>query len=297
MASMSILIQFFPTNDNFIEWRLLDMKFLLPLPPHPHQYSTATAAKTERLCPVCINDKSHFLFTISLFKIVKCSKCGHIYVQNPEDDTSLGVYPDININKPRMRHIQITTFIKNNFSTIDTLDIAEIGTGYGQLAKLLEREIPCCNYTGYETGKSRYDICKENGINVINAPFVEKTDSYDVIVIDNVLEHVMQPVLLLQAVSSSLKRGGIAIIIVPNRNDLRRLFPKWKKRHYWIPHSHINYFSYADMIRIGTQTGLAIKNFDSSSLPRQTSFALKIKTLLDNFCIHIGGLYLYGRKR
>jgi 2-polyprenyl-3-methyl-5-hydroxy-6-metoxy-1,4-benzoquinol methylase len=195
-----------------------------------------------------------------------------------------------------MRHIQITAFIKNNFSTIDTLDIAEIGTGYGQLAKLLEREIPYCNYTGYETGKSRYDICKENGINVINAPFEEKSAAYNVIVIDNVLEHVMEPMILLQAVSSSLKSGGIAIIIVPNRNDLRRFLPRWKKCHYWIPHSHINYFSYADMIHIGTQTGLEIKNFDSLSLPPKTSLALKIKTLLDNFCIHIGGLYLYGRK-
>ena len=177
------------------------------------------------------------------------------------------------------------------------MDIAEIGTGYGQLAKLLESEIPHCNYTGYETGKSRYDFCKQNGINVINAPFCEKTDSYDVIIIDNVLEHVMHPMLLLQAVSSSLKRGGIVIILVPNRNDLRRFLPKWKKRHYWIPHSHINYFSYADIIRIGTKTGLEIKNFDSSSLPPQTSLVLKIKTLLDNFCIHIGGLYLYGEKR
>jgi hypothetical protein len=27
MASLSILIQFFPANDNFIEWRLFDMKY------------------------------------------------------------------------------------------------------------------------------------------------------------------------------------------------------------------------------------------------------------------------------
>lgn len=43
---------------------------------------------------------------------------------------------------------------------------------------------------------------------------------------DNVLEHIENPSLIFNMVSNSLKVCGIFIIIVPNKNDIRRFLPE-----------------------------------------------------------------------
>jgi hypothetical protein len=47
---------------------------------------------------------------------------------------------------------------------------------------------------------------------------------------------------------------------------------------------------------MASKAGLTLKNFSGFSLPFDSSLLLKIKTLLDNVSLHIGGLYLYAVK-
>jgi SAM-dependent methyltransferase len=247
-------------------------------------------------CPLCNSGASYHLVNLQDFEIVKCSICGFVYVRNPRADTSSGFKFNVDINKPHIRHMQIVQLIGGCFDNINDLDVVEIGSGYGHLAHLVKKGLPRANYTGFELSKQRAAFCLDNKINVINGPFVSQTESCDVVVMDNVLEHILDPMGLLYAAENSLRKGGIVIIIVPNRNDLRRFYPAWRKRHYWQPGCHINYFSFSDVLYMASKTGLTLRNFSSSSLPSHGSIFLKIKTLLDNVGLHIGGLYLYAAK-
>jgi SAM-dependent methyltransferase len=247
-------------------------------------------------CPVCENDVSRFLFSMRDFIVVRCRCCSHVYVKNPESDTSSDYNPQTDITKFKWRHVFIANLIKKLFSGYDTLELADIGSGYGHLAKVLEKECSGIKYYGFELSRERAGFSVSNGINVVNGYFSGPPNGYDIIVIDNVLEHVLEPKSLLRSAALSLKDGGIVIIIVPNRRDIRRFLPKWKKRHYWQPHCHINYFTCKDIISLASDSGLVVKNFDTASLPPGANFLLKVKTMLDNFGFHIGGLYMYAFK-
>jgi Zn ribbon nucleic-acid-binding protein len=128
------------------------------------------ASYIRQKCPLCGKEKdARILFVFSGLDVVKCRSCGMMYVRNPRFDTSM-LPEDADINrKPHFRHLQIVNLIKNYFRNYNNpLNIAEIGCGYGYLARILMSQNLNINYTGFELGKHRADFCVENGINVIN---------------------------------------------------------------------------------------------------------------------------------
>ena len=70
---------------------------------------------------------------------------------------------------------------------------------------------------------------------------------FDFILIDNVLEHVLNPKKFLSEISQLLRKDGKLLIIVPNRYDIRRISKKWSMKNFWIPHDHLSYFRKVDI--------------------------------------------------
>jgi SAM-dependent methyltransferase len=124
-----------------------------------------------------------------------------------------------------------------------------------------------------------------------------ETGSADGVIFDNVLEHVENPDALVRAAVASLRDGGVLVVIVPNLNDIRRLRRRWRERHHWQPHCHINYFSARDVNWLFARHGLKLRFFgfeaiggpgdDTSLLPR---------VLADSVGVHVLGLNCYGIK-
>ena len=63
------------------------------------------------------------------------------------------------------------------------------------------------------------------------------------------------------AAVAALRPGGLLIVIVPNVHDVRQLQPRWRNRHHWQPHCHINYFSADDLARLFERHGLRLRFF------------------------------------
>ena len=107
------------------------------------------------------------------------------------------------------------------------------------------------------------------------APLIRTGDAYDlldemiageercdVIVLQNVLEHVIEPIRLLRGISELLQPGGVAVIKVPN--DYSRLQKAALERGlidrpFWFgPPQHLHYFT-ADSLRVVCEAqGLAV---------------------------------------
>jgi SAM-dependent methyltransferase len=73
------------------------------------------------------------------------------------------------------------------------------------------------------------------------------TEKFDVIALQNVLEHVIDPENLLQRVGMSLKLGGVAVIQVPNDDTILQSAAletdRTDRRHWFLPPQHLNYFN------------------------------------------------------
>ena len=100
-----------------------------------------------------------------------------------------------------------------------------------------------------QSGLSKFG--QQHGVDIVHDFFTPETaPAADAIVIDNVLEHVIDPQRLLADAVATLRPGGLDVVIVPNRDDLRQLVPSWRDARHWIPPDHINYFSMSDVKRM-----------------------------------------------
>ncbi|WP_300665439.1 class I SAM-dependent methyltransferase [Fluviicola sp.] len=83
---------------------------------------------------------------------------------------------------------------------------------------------------------------------------IKKKEQYDVICILNVLEHVIDPVLILKQLRELVSAGGLLIILVPNDfSTLQKSLLADKKisREFWVKTpDHLNYFSKDSLIAL-----------------------------------------------
>jgi len=81
---------------------------------------------------------------------------------------------------------------------------------------------------------------------------------YDVVWLQNVLEHVLDPIALLTSLRQLVSPDGVAVVTVPNdcsvtqREAMKR---KHIKRAFWVaPPDHLSYFDYNSLKRIAIET-------------------------------------------
>lgn len=82
-------------------------------------------------------------------------------------------------------------------------------------------------------------------------------DSADLVIFCSYLEHEIQPLEVLQAVSSKLKKGGYVIIKVPNFGCWNRVFRQKQWCGFRYP-DHVNYFTPRTLTRMIESSGLKL---------------------------------------
>ena len=243
-------------------------------------------------CPICGSDKIEELYSNIddkigrnfKFSVVKCKTCSHAFT-NPLPNTKYvcdyysDSYYSYNVDIPRFNR-RIKFRIKrwlyqsshNNliYRLISKLIIRQtaIFPVYKPNGKILD--IGCGNGTflsfmkdigwrtfGTEISQKAVDNALKNGHNVFlgNISDANYSDEYfDVVTLNNVLEHIPEPVRLLKEIYRILKPGGELIICVPNFSSFsRKIFNK-----YWdalvIP-EHLHHFTSESLKRLAEVSG------------------------------------------
>ena len=84
-------------------------------------------------------------------------------------------------------------------------------------------------------------------------------NTYDVVWLQNVLEHVLDPLSLLDSLRKLVAPGGIAVITVPNDCSVTQraaLAAKHIDSAFWVsPPDHLTYFDHSSLINTAEQTG------------------------------------------
>lgn len=259
-------------------------------------------------CPLCGSKKGYNkLIEKNIdhinYTIVKCNNCGFVYVQNPKDSTISDENKskdEIEFLEPKARHYQVANYIINfakGKNINQPVKILEIGAGTAPVARILMKNYPQIEYEylGFEPSIARAELSRNVGINVISGFFdtSEVKSKFDIIIIDNVLEHVLYPKEMINEAKKVLNNNGVILIIVPNLNDIRsKLSVKWRNKNLWIPHVHLNYFTAYHLKQLLRENGLIYKEFPiSSSQSEAIKIDLAIKSILDKVGIHLFGLY------
>ena len=219
-----------------------------------------------------------------------CRDCGFIFVANPLPDTA----NHIDINKIdwafRPRHFQIRRLLLSRLSPGQT--VVDIGCGRGEVGYLLRND--GLNYTGYEPARGLSDFGIRAGVPILQRTFTGD-QSADAIIIDNVLEHVLDPSGMLEIAARALNPGGMLIAITPNVNDIRALSSNWRKRHLWVPPDHINFFSAKDIAAMFERAGMVPNRFKFGVLTLQ-DWKFYPRALAETMGLSIFGHNVYSTK-
>lgn len=203
-------------------------------------------------CIICGSNVSKIKRLVDSFKIVQCSQCGLEYLQNPlPAENDLKTYENYFQNSPISAYHPETTSLAmktlwqlndQRIQWIKTMkpkgSLLDIGSGRGYF--LYHASLSGYRVEGIEISSSAADYCEQHfGITTHRQDITTEGDHlahYDVITLWHVLEHLTNPLIVLQSLKSKLAADGVLFIEVPNIHSLKFvLAPKSKK---WIGGNH-----------------------------------------------------------
>lgn len=233
----------------------------------------------KNYCRVCDQplDARNIIFTKFQYVYAKCGNCTMVQVVNtPSEDESAAfeAETEFNIAEEVVKHkkgdfdhigtqswayrqrLQELVLLTPNTPVGVTKSLLEIGSATGIFLHLAQAY--GWDVEGVELNQQACQIAEQAfGLKMHNVP-VEQSDlgrdAFDVIVMQEVLEHIPNPGRTLDILLTYLKRGGIILISCPNIDSvLVRVFGK-NARHF-CPPQHKNHFNIASLSYLFEQRG------------------------------------------
>jgi SAM-dependent methyltransferase len=151
---------------------------------------------------------------------------------------------------------------------------ADIGCGEGTLCAEL-RAAGWRSVTGVDASRARVARARRRhpDITFHDSPLEEvdiPAGSLDLIVLDNVIEHLVDPLDAVRRLRTLLAAGGRLVLITPNMESghFRLLGRRWTPE--LAPHTHIFLFTHAAMRRMLVAAGYVVENQGDFHLPLYT---------------------------
>lgn len=244
-------------------------------------------------CPLCRTDDSTVRYAEDWITIRRCASCGFLFTEDRTGDFRIGKGSDDIASfyawLEQCQEARVPMLKKRLSGLLARAGVApgapfaafEIGYGGGAFARAVVESGG--SYVGLEPllGEAfnrRDDI--PAGAEVLPLRFEDfATDRrFDLIAMDNVLEHIADPVATLERTRTLLKPGGVLWVQVPNEANLvvkHRLLSLLKDRFITFP-GHVNLFTARTLRRCFEEAGYpgAAIGFTSASDPVLTRLLL-----------------------
>jgi 2-polyprenyl-3-methyl-5-hydroxy-6-metoxy-1,4-benzoquinol methylase len=232
-------------------------------------------------CPVCGNhtDAQRTLFDdrygyAGSFELRHCQRCFHRHLRAPMtpsqiEDLYTRYYPraqfDVDSWSPPREESSFRTWWHglraSAFRWVPRgVRVLDIGCGFGE--SLGYHRMRGCEAHGVEADRNILRVAERHGLNVkvglFDAAQYEPA-SFDVVTLDQVIEHVSAPAEVFAGVHRVLKPGGILVVSTPNADGwgARMFGRRWI--HWHAPY-HLQFFSRASMARCAGDAGFTLQH-------------------------------------
>lgn len=148
--------------------------------------------------------------------------------------------------------------LKKKIKNLDKKYLLDLGAGQGTFLKNISHYFKSCLGVDFSE-KNLIKKHKSNFKFVSMNPeyFIEKNlNKFNVITLNNVLEHVIDPIIFMKKLKKNISKNTLIILTIPNDfSDLqKKTNTKVRKKNYWVsPPEHLNYFnknSFLNFIKI-----------------------------------------------
>lgn len=170
--------------------------------------------------------------------------------------------------------------------------VLEIGSGIGLVGSYIRKHDDTIRYLGIEIDKESFDKSQTLKLDTLNDDFkaMEKIEeSFDVIMLWEVLEHLQDLKSFLDLAYKRLNNGGSIILSVPNYDKIYNTPNREKDAIFQdLPPIHLNFFTKESIVNVfeGNQfkdCKVSVKKFPYISLKRIGFYYEFIKALLNKY--------------
>lgn len=197
----------------------------------------------------------------SSLEIMECTSCGLVFLSS-FSHISDRFYHDSGMHKTKIDVEQWVMETKNDdkrrFDYLKNLiknkSLLDFGCGTGNF--LMMAKDVASNVAGIEPEIALKSHFKKQGLKIFR-DINRVSDSFDIITLFHVLEHIPDPRSILKNIVKKLKKGGQIIIEVPNSDDALLTLYKCKafsKFTYWA--CHLFLFNESTLVKLTEQVGL-----------------------------------------
>ena len=232
-------------------------------------------------CPVCKHITNR-LFLIKYddrygypgtFQINLCPQCGHKFILGdfaPELLKKLytDYYPrtsfDLNAYRPSPETKSFRSWFNGEKRSAycwvpKNVRVLDIGCGFGET--LGYHKSRGCDVYGVEADENIRRVAEKFGFKVhvgLFDPDNYEPDFFDYVTLDQVIEHVTDPLNTMRGIAKMLKPGGMAILSTPNSNGWGATVFGRRWINWHAPY-HIQHFSLVSMTMAAEQAGLTVE--------------------------------------
>ena len=239
-------------------------------------------------------DKFQLIFDVSTIMLTYCQSCDHFFYSNEVSKQQLAAM-----------YVAHAEHKQNRVTSNDTKSTTFQSCMLGAIASL--KQPSNCNLLDYGAGSGTWsDIADELGFNVVSyEPHTKRTikkkycqtddwkevadNKYDVVICNQVLEHLNDPVACLREMRTVCKNRAVLFSSTPNINKVKKqsLVETWpwdgKQMHLMAPMQHLQGFSQNSLITAHKSAGFEIdtRDFIRNSHFWKIGFAYMISTLVN----------------
>ncbi len=235
------------------------------LPRYDAVYRAVAREPSERTtpaarpCPACGASSWRVLSRFRRVGLLGCAVCGLAYTgRQPSAEELAAWYADYPVDQylPPATAVRLEELVRSFASYRRLGTLLDVGAGSGHLLTAAVR----AGWTAHavETGPRQCEQLAARGF-ALHEPLLECSSvddrSFDVVVLQEVIEHMRDPAGELREVARILRPGGLLYVTCPNFGSLSRRFlgPRWRVVEY---PEHLNYFTPSALRSLTARNGL-----------------------------------------
>jgi 2-polyprenyl-3-methyl-5-hydroxy-6-metoxy-1,4-benzoquinol methylase len=244
---------------------------------------TETAALEHVACPLCGGRDDEPVRTKDGFAIVRCRSCGLVYV-NPRLPVGdlVQLYSD-QVISPAAYYVRTEATDERSFAARIALierwkkpgRLLDLGCGPGTFS--VAARARGWTTIGLDVNATSVAHCRARGLEVIAGAFPHPElagQTFDVVAMNDFLEHLTDPIAALRTVRSLVAPGGIVFISTPDVGSTMARVTGGRWLHLK-PNEHIVYFDRTTIARALADSGFRILHVRSIGRLRNLGVALE----------------------